>query len=292
MLNQTAAAVHIALLAVQLLFLISPPFRGRRALCITTITGLAIATHFVGPPSDIAGDAQPFALLWPIYLGTLDKFLCARGDGPEDSYWRADRPAREARAMKPFSATKIRWAAALMFNTRGVRWNYEVKKLPPKPGMSRQRFLFWQTVDFVKLLLMSDLLLQLSERLFWTPADGTLKHADSKYLTISHPDWRWSFFKVLAFACGPYFFVNLQYVTASIVAVGLNLSRVEVGTSFPGIYGAYNLLTCNIGLATVFWKCERGYHCEALLGLLLAPNTSSGSSYIFHLCLSHTDVFP
>ncbi|KAI1778795.1 membrane bound O-acyl transferase family-domain-containing protein [Hypoxylon cercidicola] len=227
MLNRTAAAIHIALLAAQLFFLVSPPFPGRRTLCVATIISLAIATHLVGPPSDIPGDAQAFALLWPIYLGTLDKFLCAKGDGPENSYWRVDRPAREARAMMLFGPTKMKWAAALMFNTRGVRWNYEVKKLPPKPRMSRRQFLFWQTGDFVKLFLMSDLLLQLSERLFWTPADDIPKHVDSKNLTISHPDWRWSFFKVLAFACGPYFFVDLQYVTASIVAVGLNLSRVE-----------------------------------------------------------------
>lgn len=227
--NRLAVSIHISSLAAQLLFLASPPFQGRRALCVTTIIGLAIAAHFAGPASDVPGDAQPFALLWPIYFGTLDKFLCANGDGPEDSYWRVDRPTREVRAMTSFGPTKLKWAAAMMFNTRGVRWNYEVAKLPAKPKTSKSSFLFWQTVEFFKMLLMTDLLLQLSERLFWTPPDGGLeKYLDSKSLTISHPDWRWSFIKALVFACGPYFFVNLQYVTASIVAVGLNLSQVEV----------------------------------------------------------------
>ncbi|OTB04086.1 hypothetical protein M426DRAFT_321179 [Hypoxylon sp. CI-4A] len=250
MFNQATTSVHLALLAAQLIFFISPPFQGRRILCVTTILGLAITTHVVGPPSDIPSDAQPFALIWTIYLGTLDKFLWARDDGPEDSYWRVDRPTREARAMMPFSFAKIKWAAALMFNTRGIRWNYEITNIQPKPRMSRQQFLLWQTVDFIKLVLMSDLLLQLSERLFWTPVDGIPKHADSKNLTISHPEWYWSFLKVLAFACGPYFFVNLQYVAASIVAVGLNLSKAE---DWPPYFGNVSEVTTVRHFWGSFW---------------------------------------
>lgn len=127
----------------------------------------------------------------------------------------------------------MKWAAAMMFNTRGVRWNYEVKNLPPKPEVTKSTFLLRQSFNFVKMLFMTDILLQLSVRLLWTPPNATLrdsegKFLDSKHLTITHPDWRWSFLRTLVFAGGPYFFVSLQYVTASIVAVGLNLSRVEV----------------------------------------------------------------
>lgn len=120
----------------------------------------------------------------------------------------------------------------MMFNTRGVRWNYEVKKLPPKPRMRKGSFLLGQALNFVKLLLVSDLFLQLSERLFWTSHIEGIESTfyDSKHLTISHPEWHWSFVKALVFAGGPYFFVNLQYVAVSIIAVGLSFSQVEAST--------------------------------------------------------------
>src|SRR5690242_13235027 len=203
--KNVAVAVQLSSLAVQLLVLASPPFPSRKPLGVTIIIALAIATHFTGPAGDTPGDAQPFALLWATYVGTLDKLLCAVGDGPEDSYWRVDRPAREARAMAAFGPRKLKWAAAMMFNGRGVRWNYEVKNLPPKPNKSKGAFLFSQVLVFLKMLFMSDLLLQLSERLFWTPQGGVESFSDSKNLSIRHQEWGWSFLKVLVFACGPYF---------------------------------------------------------------------------------------
>lgn len=218
-----AVTIHVSLLAFQLLALASPPFPGRRFFVVSVLIALAVASHFAKFDTDVPSDAQPFALLWPIYLGTLNEFLCASGDGPEDSYWRIDRPAREARSMIPWGFRKLKWAAALMFNTRGVRWNYEVDKVPPKPKVTRGRFLFGQVLQFCKILLVSDLLFQLTERFFWTP-----RPESSKYLTVDHPDWSWSFIRVLTWACGPYFFVSLQYVVATIIAVGLGFSQPEV----------------------------------------------------------------
>lgn len=218
-----AVTIHVSQLVFQLVALASPPFPGRRFLVVTVLVVLAIAPHFTDFATDVPGDAQPFALLWPIYLGSLNEFLCATGDGPEDSYWHIDQPAREARAMMPWGLRKFKWAAALILNTRGIRWNWEVSKVTPKPTATRGRFLAGQVLQFFKMLLMSDLLFQLSERLLWTP-----RPEDSKNLTVDHPDWRWSFIRVLVWACGPYFFVSLQYVTATIIGVGLGLSQPEV----------------------------------------------------------------
>ncbi|KAH8888278.1 toxin biosynthesis protein [Thozetella sp. PMI_491] len=241
-----AVAIHFTSLAVQLLFLSAPSFPARRTVAVFLITLLAVAPHFVEPASDVPGDAQPFALLWPIYLGSLDKFLGSTAGRPEDSYWRVDRPAREANAMKPLSFAKLKWAAAMMFNTRGVRWNYEVAKLPRgRAGRTKWSFLLVQVVEFTKMLLMTDLLLQLSELFFWTP-----RPEDSKYLTITHADWRWSFLKVLVFACGPYFFVNWQYVGASIVAVAINLSKPE---DWPPYFGDVSEVTTVRHFWGSFW---------------------------------------
>ncbi|POS75434.1 hypothetical protein DHEL01_v206176 [Diaporthe helianthi] len=253
--NKVAITLHVFSLISQLLLLSAPTFAFRRALVVLCITIPFVAVHFVGPASDVPGDAQPFTLLWPIYLGTLDKVLCANGDGPEDSYWRKDRLAREARAFKAFGISKLKWAAAMMFNTRGVRWSFEVKNLPASRPMSKSSFLLRQAIQFAKMLLMSDLFLQLSTRLLWTPPEspgskasepGAVSWQDSKALTISHSDWRWSFLKVLVFAAGPYFFVKLQYVTASIVAVGLNMSQVE---DWPPYFGNVN----NVTTVRYFW---------------------------------------
>lgn len=64
--KQLALALHTFSLVAQILFLWSPPFHGRRSFAVLTIVSLAVAVHFAGPTSDIPGDAQPFALLWPI----------------------------------------------------------------------------------------------------------------------------------------------------------------------------------------------------------------------------------
>ncbi|KAF2179246.1 hypothetical protein K469DRAFT_754016 [Zopfia rhizophila CBS 207.26] len=276
----TAAVLHISLLVLQVFFYISPPFPGRRFLCVTTITLLAIAPHFVGPVSDKPGDAQPYGLLWPIYLSTLDKFLFTNANGPEESYWRADRPAREAMAMRSFGPRKIKWAAAMMFNTRGVRWNWEVKNLPPKPRASKRYFLLSQTFVFFKMLFMSDVLLQLSERLFWTPRDGQPRFLDSKYLTVTHPDWRWSFFKVLVFACGPYFFVNMQYAAAAVIAVLLNLSKPE---DWPPYFGDVKEVTTVRHFWGSFWHQTLRRSLTKATGfvvdVLRIPRGSNLSSY-------------
>jgi hypothetical protein len=248
--HETVVAVHLSAILAQLLFLSSPPFYGRKTLAITTLITLAIASHYAGPASDVAADAQPFALLWPVYLGTLDKFLCAEGRGPEDTYWRIDRDIREAGKMMSFGLSKLKWAAAMMFNMRGVRWNYEISKLPPKPKLSKWSFLAWQMVDFAQMFFMSDLLLVLSERLFWTPPQGHGSFTDSKHLTISHPNLKWSFLKALTFAGGPYFFVNLQYVAASIVAVALNLSQPE---DWPPYFGNVREVTTVRHFWGTFW---------------------------------------
>lgn len=249
--NTFALSLHLCSLIAQLLFLSAPPFPFRRPLAVSTILSLAIASHLAGPVSQIPGDAQPFALLWPIYLGTLVKFLSAKDGSPENSFWRVDRPAREATAMIPFSFPKLKWSAALMFNTRGVRWNFEVAKLPraERPTVSRRAFLIQQVLVLLKMLFITDVLLQLSERLFWTPPMGSA-WADSKHLTIRHPDWRWSFVKTLVFGCGPYFFVKLQYVAASIVAVGTGLSVPE---DWPPYFGVISEVTTVRHFWGSFW---------------------------------------
>lgn len=63
---QLAKIIHVASLIFQILFLSATPFPGRQPLAAVTIISLAVAIHFVGPTSDIPGDAQPYALLWPI----------------------------------------------------------------------------------------------------------------------------------------------------------------------------------------------------------------------------------
>ncbi|KAJ4390997.1 hypothetical protein N0V93_004596 [Gnomoniopsis smithogilvyi] len=92
---------------------------------------------------------------------------------------------------------------------------------------------------------MSDLFLQLSKRLFWTrpvldAVSGNLRWQDSKLLTIRHSEWHWSFLKVVVFAGGPYFFINLQYVSASLIAVGLNWSQPE---DWPPYFGRVSHVT-------------------------------------------------
>lgn len=157
MTNKFAVGVHLTQILLQLAFLSASPFPSRGSLCEISTVGLALAAHIVGPASSVAGNAQPYALLHPIYLGTLDKFFRAENGNPEESYWPVDRLVRKASGLTNLGLGKIKWAAALMFNT------YEMKNVPTKPRMSRSRFLIRQRIMLAYILGMFNLLLHLLE---------------------------------------------------------------------------------------------------------------------------------
>ena len=219
---------HVLLWAIQPLALASPPFRGRRILSVMTIIALAVSSqvhpHFT---NDIAL-AQPFTISWSVYLATLEKILFAADTGPEASFWHIDKPAREAINYAAFSYQKLRWAIALMFNMRGIRWSHEVKNIQKASTSSRSRFLVTQVMAFLYYGLAADLVVQLGIRWFYTAPDGQVGDLNSKYLTLRHSDWRWSFAKAYIFGATPYFICCMQYTLFSILAVLLGLSKPEV----------------------------------------------------------------
>lgn len=226
-----AVGLHIGLLAAQFLLLAGPPFAGRNGVVVLVVLGMAAAVHVAGPTSPHAADAQPYTLLWPVYLSTIEKAVSAARSSStiEASYWRRDRGPSEAARLSAFGWAKSRWAAALLVNPRLVRWNLEAKNVPSPPVVrGRLAFVALQTVALVKMVLVTDFLLQMGIRLFWTPSGPDTVYADSKHLTIGDASLPWSFVKTLVFACGPYFFMNMQYVAVSLIAVLLRLSQPVV----------------------------------------------------------------
>lgn len=219
---------HVLLWAIQPVALASPPFRGRCILSVMTIVAFAVFSqvhpHFT---NDIAL-AQPFTIGWSVYLATLEKILFAADPGPEASFWHIDKPAREAIDFAAFSYQKLRWAIALMFNMRGIRWNHEVKNIQKASTSSRSRFLIAQVMAFLYYGLAADVFVQLGIRWFYTAPNGQVGDLNSKYLTLRHSDWRWSFAKAYVFGATPYFICCMQYTLFSILAVLLGLSKPEV----------------------------------------------------------------
>lgn len=217
---------HIALYVVQLVALASPDFRGRRPIFITLIISLAIYTlthpHFT---NDMAL-AQPFNIGWSFYLATIAKLAFA--DPPEKHYWRTDKPAREATAYAAFGWKKLKWAASLMLNSRGIRWNHEVKNIPHVPKQSKGQFLLSQVVQFFKSMVLADLLFELGIRFFYTTPDGRVGETNSKYLTLTSGGFGWWFAKCLVFGATPYFMMCMQYAQFAFLAVLLGISKPEV----------------------------------------------------------------
>ena len=127
-----------------------------------------------------------------------------------------------------FGYQKLRWAVALMFNMRGIRWNHEVKNVRKPTQRSITTFLFTQLLALVYYGLIADLIVQLGIRWFYTTDDGLVGILNSKYLTLRHPDWRWSFAKAFVFGATPYYICCMQYTIFSIPAVLLGLSKPEV----------------------------------------------------------------
>lgn len=225
---------HILVYVVQLLALASAPFRGRRALFSTLIVGLVIVSQINPRFTNNIALAQPFTISWSVYISTLEKILFSADLGPEASFWHQDRAAKEAVSYSAFGIRKLRWALVIMLNQRGVRWNFEVKNTPKATIFGRWSFLKLQTLNLIYYILMADLMCQLSIRLFYTAPSGETGLLDSKYLTLTHSDWRWSLLKAFVFGATPYYMCCFQYTIFSIPAVLLRLSKAE---DWPPIFG-------------------------------------------------------
>lgn len=116
----------------------------------------------------------------------------------------------------------------LVFNQRGIRWNFQIKNVPASPKEPKSKFLARQALQFGKCMLIADLLFELTKRWMFTPNGAALGELNSKYLTLWHPDLRWSFAKALVFGATPYFMLSMQYAQFSFLAVFLGLSKPEV----------------------------------------------------------------
>ncbi|KAI1647328.1 membrane bound O-acyl transferase family-domain-containing protein [Daldinia loculata] len=232
---------HVLLWICQIVALTCPPFRGRR-LCFASLI-IALATYCNAHPhfTNDFGLAQPFSLAWSFYMAVLSKLMFSGPCGPEERFWRANGPTREAQAYSAFGWKKMRWAAVLMFNQRGIRWNHQVKNIPGSPKMTRSQFLAAQLGKFIGCLCMADLLFEIHRRLNLTSPDGQAGHINSKHLTIKHHDWRWSLAKTFSFAFLPYFMLSMQYAQGAFIFVLFKLSKAE---DWPPAFGAMqNLVT-------------------------------------------------
>ena len=219
---------HISLYFIQILALLAPPFRGRREIFSGIIIALAVQAHLYPHWTNEVSQAQPCSIGWSYYMATLAKLLFSGDEGPEAHYWRIDKPVKEALSFAAFGWKKLVWSLMVVFNQRGVRWNHQVKNVPPVMEKRKARFLLLQAYQFLKCMLIADLLFELSTHWFFTSPDGQIGNMNSKYVTLRHQDWRWSFLKSLVFASTPYFMLSMQYAQFAFVAVLLGFSSPEV----------------------------------------------------------------
>lgn len=266
---QSSIIPHILLYIVQYIALISPQSQYRRVTFNVLIIGLAVYSlthpHFT---NDLT-IAQPFNIGWSFYLATLAKLNFS--DLVELDYWRVDEPAGAAGKYTAFGYAKTRWAMSLMLNTRGIRWNYEVKNVPSKPKQTKLAFVVSYALKFVKNLLLADLFFQLGIRLLYTTPDGQVGQMNSKYMTMRHKDWRWSFAKAFVFGATPYFAMSMQYAQFAIIAVLFGFTLPDV--SFRVLRNGFILLRA-IGLAVHVQYYSRYHNHQRFLGTILAPATA------------------
>ncbi|KAE8163403.1 pyridoxal phosphate-dependent transferase [Aspergillus tamarii] len=241
---------HLLLVCAQILFLSGPQFHGRRILAMTTILSLATIAQY-NRFTNNPGVANLFALAWPHWLSAIEKIVFASPGGPEADLWRVDRVPHEAMTWPVFGWRKIKWAITLLLNLRGIRWSFQAKNIPRMPErMTRARFLRWRLGELIWVLLMADLVSQMTLRFFFTDAVGAVGNVDSKYITIRDARWGWSFLKALTFGLGPYFFINMQYLVVSILAVAAGISRPE---DWPPLFGKLKAATTVRNFWGTFW---------------------------------------
>ena len=221
---------HILLLFALPVSLTIPNFPLRRPLAISILVSLIVTAHRSSPFTAIIGKAQPWSLLWPNHLAVLTAHLVV--PSPESVFWRLDRGPDDVKSARDLGLYKLKWAAAFIINLRGVRWSHEVKNVPRQSRrLSRRKFMVVTVCDTIFMLVMTDMLLQLSIRVFWSPEQAIV---DSKHLTIRDANWRWNFIKTLTFAAGPYFFMRMQYDIFALVAVAAGISQPD---DWPSLFG-------------------------------------------------------
>ncbi|KAL1604767.1 hypothetical protein SLS60_004307 [Paraconiothyrium brasiliense] len=213
-------------------------------------------------------------------MATLAKLLFSAEPGPESSYWRIDKPAKEALKFAAFGWRKLVWAVMLVFNQRGVRWNHQVKNVRIVPKQRKIRFLAVQAFQFVKCMLVADVLFELTRRLMFTAPDGTVGDMNSKYLTLRHENWGWSFAKALVFGSTPYFMLSMQYAQFAFIAVLLGFSKPE---DWPSPFGIFSETTTVRDFWGKFWHQQLRHmltqYTEALAAFLRIPKGTNLSSY-------------
>jgi hypothetical protein len=228
---------HVLLYVVQLIALASPQFRYRRAffsLLIICLAGYAITHPYF---TDDMATAQPFNIGWSFYLATLAKLNFS--NPPEMNFWRIDRSSREAKGYTAFEYSKTKWAAGLILNTRGIRWNHQVKNVSTKPKQTKFSFLVSQAFEVAKNLLFADFLFQMGIRLFYTAPDGRVGQMNSKFMTMRHEDWRWSIAKAFVFGATSYFTMSMQYAQFAFAAILLGFSQPEVSVFICCLFSEY-----------------------------------------------------
>lgn len=145
-------SLWLALAVPSLLALWSPPFPGRGvifALIIGILLYLAEQQSFPTDPST----RYCRAMLWSLCLNVVSNILFTV---PEKTYWRLGHP-REATFMGGFGRKKLKWAATLMANMRGIGWNFQVNGVPKgRMNEPRRNFILRTAMDFmmVSVILM------------------------------------------------------------------------------------------------------------------------------------------
>ncbi|KAI9743462.1 MAG: hypothetical protein M1818_002774 [Claussenomyces sp. TS43310] len=215
---------HLLLPLVQLLALTLPPFRYRAQIFVPVILALAWATY-----TNIFTHKSETVLLlvsqWPTFLSTVEKLLFSQ---PERDYWPLDGSCVDAASL-PFGLAKLRWAAALFINPRGIGWNYQVKGIPQVAApQGKFQFLSSQSLHYMKCYVVTDLVHVYLTKHYYT--DGV----DMASLTVRANTWSRSFANTLMAGSKVYFPLQLLYTFGSILFVLLSLSKPK---DWPPIFG-------------------------------------------------------
>ena len=203
---------HIFLPISMIFGLASQPFKGRGVFWSSLIAYLAYKTLIDDFPTD---KQLRYALStsWIWYVPTLQKLLCSE---PEQTYWRLDKQPAEAARMR-FGLQKIRWAASLWSNPRGIGWNYQTRRLRPPAYSNNQRFRF----------ILGQILGLLQ---YYLVVEAALLYLS----TFSSPDIldnvTWDKYVLIGVVSGILIYASWQvnWTTGSILSVAMRLSQPEV----------------------------------------------------------------
>ncbi|KAI1863933.1 uncharacterized protein JN550_009212 [Neoarthrinium moseri] len=160
---------------------------------------------------------------------------------PEREYWRIDRPQHEAESMS-FGWRKLKWAAALWVNPRGIKWSQQIRGVRRGDApVTRWHFVVYQLRRYLTFYFIVDAMMVYTLRHFYYPG------VDMATLTVRATSWSRSLYNSWHVLLSVIAQLQFQYLVCSGLTVAIGIYDPE---DWPEWLGSFQ----DLSSVRLFWN--------------------------------------